>query len=204
MYCLRQFSEIIEELCQKRWIDFVRLNKQNLVVLDGLPDLDEFMFAPSRNQLGQVADFLIDLQQCQCFYCGKVSKIQNMPWIILFHGLYILPIPDITLFWRMTNVIHRKVIIWHHEQFLDQWRERNHLHDQSIIQISQLGFLTDLQRSHRVADWAYKQAIENEYLVWLGGKRRRYYPIQYLLYFDDIYFINFLIIRGKYELVGLG
>ena len=38
MYCLRQFSEIIEELCQKRWIDFIRLNKQNLVVLDGLPE----------------------------------------------------------------------------------------------------------------------------------------------------------------------
>ncbi len=117
MYCLRQFSEIIEELCQKRWIDFVRLNKQNLVVLDGLPDLDEFMFAPSRNQLGQVADFLIDLQQCQCFYCGKASKIQNMPWIILFHGLYILPIPDIILSWRMKNeskkesATHKKVII---------------------------------------------------------------------------------------------
>lgn len=51
MYCLRQFSEIIEELCQKRWIDFVRLNK-NLVVLDGLPDLDEFMFTPSRKSTG--------------------------------------------------------------------------------------------------------------------------------------------------------
>jgi hypothetical protein len=47
MYCLRQFSEIIEELCQKRWIDFIRLNKKNLIVLNGLPDLDEFMFSPA-------------------------------------------------------------------------------------------------------------------------------------------------------------
>ena len=84
MYCLRQFSEIIEELCQKRWIDFVRLNKQNLVVLDGLPDLDEFMFAPSRNQLGQVADFLIDLQQCQCFYCGKSLKNSKYAVVMWF------------------------------------------------------------------------------------------------------------------------
>ena len=60
------------------------------------------------------------------------------------------------------------------EQFLDQWRERNHLHDRLITQeISQLGFLTDLQRSHRVANWAYKQAIENEYLVWLGGSEKK-------------------------------
>jgi 5-methylcytosine-specific restriction endonuclease McrA len=111
MYCLRQFSEIIEELCQKRWIDFVRLNKQNLVVLDGLPDLDEFMFAPSRNQLGQVADFLIDLQQCQCFYCGKSLKNSKyavdhfIPW-----SLY----PADTghnFVWRMKNATHKKVII---------------------------------------------------------------------------------------------
>lgn len=51
MYCLRQFSEIIEELCQKKWVDFVRLNKGNLLVLDGLPDLATFMFEPNRNQL---------------------------------------------------------------------------------------------------------------------------------------------------------
>jgi hypothetical protein len=64
------------------------------------------------------------------------------------------------------------------EQFLQQWQERNYLHDQSIVrEISQLGFLTDLQRSHRVADWAYKQAIENEYLVWLGGKDKQIYGV---------------------------
>ena len=60
------------------------------------------------------------------------------------------------------------------KDFLNQWFECNHLHDQSIIrEISQLGFLTDLQRSHRVADWAYKQAVENEYLVWLGGSEKK-------------------------------
>ena len=60
------------------------------------------------------------------------------------------------------------------EHFLQQWQERNYLHDHSITrEISQLGFLTDLQRSHRVADWAYKQAIENEYLGWLGGQSKK-------------------------------
>lgn len=60
------------------------------------------------------------------------------------------------------------------EQFLNQWLERNYLHDQLITQeVSQLGFLTDMQRSHRVADWAYRQAVENEYLVWLGGKDKK-------------------------------
>ena len=174
MFCLRQFSEIIEELCQKRWIDFVRLNKQNLVVLHGLPDLDEFMFAPSRNQLGRVADFLIDLQQCQCFYCGKSLKNTKyavdhfIPWSLYPADTgHNFVLADEKCNSQKSNYLAS-------EHFLQMWQERNHLHDQSIIgEISQMGFLTDLQRSHRVADWAYKQAVENEYLVWLGGREKK-------------------------------
>ena len=174
MYCLRQFSEIVEELCQKRWIDFVRLNKHNLVVLDGLPDLDEFMFAPSRNQLGRVADYLIDLQQYQCFYCGKSLKNSKyavdhfIPWSLYPADTgHNFVLADEKCNSQKSNYLAS-------EQFLQQWQERNYLHDQSIVrEISQFGFLTDIQRSHRVADWAYKQAIENEYLVWLGGKDKQ-------------------------------
>ncbi|MFW1960523.1 HNH endonuclease [Acinetobacter johnsonii] len=173
MYCLRQFSEIIEELCQKRWIDFVRLNKQNLVVLDGLPNLDEFMFAPSRSQLGQVANFLIDLQKCQCFYCGKSLKNNKyavdhfIPWSLYPTDTgHNFVLADEKCNSQKSNSLAS-------QQFLQQWQERNHLHDQSITrEISQLGFLTDLQRSHRVADWAYAQAIENEYLVWNGKEKQ--------------------------------
>ncbi len=70
------------------------------------------MFAPSRNQLGQVADFLIDLQQCQCFYCGKSLKNSKyavdhfIPW-----SLYPADISDIILFWQMKNATRKKVII---------------------------------------------------------------------------------------------
>lgn len=174
MYCLRQFSEIIEELCQKRWIDFIRLNKQNLVVLDGLPDLDEFMFAPSRSQLGQVANFLIDLQECLCFYCGKSLKNNKyavdhfIPWSLYAADTgHNFVLADDKCNSQKSNYLAS-------EQFLNQWLERNYLHDQLITQeVSQLGFLTDMQRSHRVADWAYRQAVENEYLVWLGGSEKK-------------------------------
>jgi len=174
MYCLRQFSEIIEELCQKRWIDFIRLNKQNLVVLDGLPDLDEFMFAPSRSQLGQVANFLIDLQECLCFYCGKSLKNNKyavdhfIPWSLYPADTgHNFVLADDKCNSQKSNYLAS-------EQFLNQWLERNYLHDQLITQeVSQLGFLTDMQRSHRVADWAYRQAVENEYLVWLGGSEKK-------------------------------
>ena len=63
MYNLRQFSEIIEELCQKRWIDYIRKNSSNAPILNKLPNLEQFMFEPNRNQLNAVARVLEELQQ---------------------------------------------------------------------------------------------------------------------------------------------
>jgi 5-methylcytosine-specific restriction endonuclease McrA len=169
MYCLRQFSEIIEELCQKRWIDYIRANRQNLVVLDGLPDLNQFMFAPSRSQLNAVANVLVDLQESRCFYCNKSMKKGHyavdhfIPW-----SLY--PADTGHNFVLADNKCNsHKSNYLASENFRVLWEERNHLHDNIITkEISQLGFLTDLQRSHRVADWAYRQGEENQYVMWNG------------------------------------
>jgi ubiquinone/menaquinone biosynthesis C-methylase UbiE len=35
-------------------------------------------------------------------------------------------------------------------------------------ELSVLGFLTDKERSHKVAEWADAQGKENNYLVWMG------------------------------------
>lgn len=44
---------------------------------------------------------------------------------------------------------------------------RNNNHDIDITQtLSQLGFLTDLERSHSIADWAYEQARINHHIFW--------------------------------------
>ncbi len=86
MYCLRQFSEIIEELCQKRWIDYIRQNSSNAPILNNLPNLEQFMFEPNRNQLNAVAQVLIELQDCRCFYChreikqGQYAVDHFIPW----------------------------------------------------------------------------------------------------------------------------
>lgn len=86
MYCLRQFSEIIEELCQKRWIDYIRKNSSNAPILNQLSNLEQFMFEPNRKQLNAVANVLVELQECKCFYCNKPMRKGNyavdhfIPW----------------------------------------------------------------------------------------------------------------------------
>lgn len=169
MYCLRQFSEIIEELCQKRWIDYIRANRQNLVVLDGLPDLNEFMFAPSRSQLNAVANVLVDLQESRCFYCNKPMKKGHyavdhfIPWSMYPSDTghnFVLADSQCNL--KKSNFLAS-------DEFLYKWQERNEAQDLIIVdRISGLGFLTDKDRSHKVAEWAYAQANENNYIKWNG------------------------------------
>ena len=47
--------------------------------------------------------------------------------------------------------------------------ERANEHDLIIVdKISVLGFLTSKDRSHRVAEWAYAQASDHQYVMWQG------------------------------------
>ena len=169
MYCLRQFSEIIEELCQKRWIDYIRKNSTNSPILNKLPNLEQFMFEPSRNQLNAVANVLVELQDCKCFYCNKSMKKGNyavdhfIPWSMYpsdtGHNFVLAD----------TNCNSKKSNSLASDEFLDKWQERNEEQDLIIVdRISVLGFLTDKERSHKVAEWAYAQGKENNYLMWMG------------------------------------
>ena len=167
MYCLRQFSEIIEELCQKRWIDYIRKNSSNAAILNKLPNLEQFMFEPSRNQLNAVANVLVELQECKCFYCNKEIKRNNwavdhfIPWSMYPSDTgHNFVLADSSCNSKKSNLLAS-------DEFLHKWQERNEEQDLKIVdRISVLGFLTDKERSHKVAEWAYAQGKENNYVFW--------------------------------------
>lgn len=150
MYCLRQFSEIIEELCQKRWIDYIRRNSSNAEILNKLPNLEQFMFEPSRNQLNAVATVLVEMQECRCFYCNKEMKKNNyavdhfIPWSMYPSDTgHNFVLADSRCNSKKSNLLAS-------HEFLCKWQERNEQHDLIIVgRISALGFLTDKERSHR-------------------------------------------------------
>ncbi len=167
MYCFRQFNEIIEELCQKRWIDYIRKNSSNAPILNRLPNLEQFMFEPSRNQLNAVANVLVELQDCKCFYCDKPMKKGSyavdhfVPWSMYPSDTrHNFVLADSSCNSKKSNLLAS-------DEFLYKWQEWNEEHDLIIIdRISVLGFLTDKERSHKVAEWAYRQANENNYIKW--------------------------------------
>ena len=165
MFCLRQFSEIIEELCQKRWIDYIRKNSSNAAILNQLPNLEQFMFEPSRNQLNAVANVLVELQDCKCFYCNKPIRNGNyavdhfIPWSMYPSDTgHNFVLADSSCNSKKSNLLAS-------DEFLHKWKERNEEQDLIIVdRVSVLGFLTDKERSHKVAEWAYVQAKNNGYI----------------------------------------
>ncbi|WP_336943217.1 HNH endonuclease domain-containing protein [Acinetobacter modestus] len=166
MYCLRQFSEIIEELCQKRWIDYIRKNNCNAPILNKLPNLEQFMFEPSRNQLNAVANVLVELQECKCFYCNKEIKRNNYAVDHFIPGSMYPSDTGHNFVLADSSCNSKKSNLLASDEFLHKWQERNEEQDLIIVdKISVLGFLTDKERSHKVAEWAYEKGKENNYLI---------------------------------------
>ena len=140
----------------------------NAPILNQLPNLEQFMFELSRNQLNAVANVLVELQDCKCFYCNKPMKKGNyavdhfIPWSMYpsdtGHNFVLAD----------ANCNSKKSNLLASDEFLYKWKERNEEQDLIIVdRISVLGFLTDKERSHKVAEWAYAQGKGNNYLMWI-------------------------------------
>lgn len=135
--------------------------------MNQLPNLEQFMFEPSRNQLNAVANVLVELQDCKCFYCNKSMKKSGyavdhfIPWSMYPSDTgHNFVLADISCNSKKSNFLAS-------DEFLYKWQERNEEQDLIIAdRISVLGFLTDKERSHKVAEWAYAQGKENNYIFW--------------------------------------
>ena len=164
MFCLRSFNIIIEELCQKAWVDTVRLHKDNRFLLDSLPDLDTFLFETSRKQLIATQPILIELQENRCFYCGKkisdgkISVDHFIPWSLYQVDTgHNFVLTDSTCNTQKSNLLAS-------ERFRQLWLERNLLHDDFITEeMRKIGFIADKNRSERIADWAYGLIPEKDH-----------------------------------------
>ena len=123
------------------------------------------MFEPSRNQLNAVANVLVELQDCKCFYCNKPMRNGNyavdhfIPWSMYPSDTgHNFVLADSSCNSKKSNLLAS-------DEFLHKWQERNEEQNLIIVdRISVLGFLTDKERSHKVAEWAYSQARENNYI----------------------------------------
>ncbi len=168
-FCLTRFSIFIEEICQKYWMDNIRLFKGNQDKFGNFPNLDDFLFSTDRSHLTKIKPFLHTIQKGCCFYCGEPISIKAgevdhfIPWSLYQYDTA----HNFVLADRTCNNSKRNNLA--SLPFYKKWLDRNAQFDQEITQeIGQCGFLVDRERSESIAQNYYSQVSElhNENGFW--------------------------------------
>ena len=165
-YSLKQFSTIIEELCQKKWIDTLQGFSKNMPILQGLPNLEAFLFQSNRIPLTKTVPILKEIQDNLCFYCGKKLNDQPevdhfIPWSTYQYDMgHNFVLADKSCNSAKSNILAT-------QNFHEKWLLRNIEYDDFLtMEMSKLGFLSNAERSKNIADWAYSQAKINNAPYW--------------------------------------
>lgn len=172
-YCLAKFSKIIQKLCQQYWSEFVRKNRHNQEYFNEDLDLYYFLFNQSRQSLNTLVPLLTDIQDGCCFYCNKsIRGTPEVDHFIPWSKYQIDTLHNFVLADHECNNSKRDYLA--EERFYDSWLVRNDKYGKLIEgEGKSLGFISNIQRSETISQWAYQVAVEHNDLVWSPDKSNR-------------------------------
>ena len=163
---LRRYQELVQQLAKAGWLEHVRSNKLNRVILGMRDDLETFMFGSARADLSEVAKVLGPLQQQRCFYCqqpikGKAQVDHFIPWSRYPRDTA----HNFVLAHAVCNRSKRDMLAT--KPHLERWLAHLSRHgDEQGVLLAQLGFVSDQGCSLSVAEWAYQSGVQAQALAW--------------------------------------
>ena len=173
-YCLRRFYPLVQQLSRSHWISHIKGNRRNVSILGQADDLEEFLFASSRQSLEVMAKGLRKLDGPECFYCGRSLNDADVDHYVpysqyprdLAHN-FVLAHPSCN-----RSKSDTLAALPH----LEKWLSRIVQHSDSLAEIgAEAGFVTDLQVTRQVGSWAYSNAAASASQAWLAANN--YCPI---------------------------
>jgi hypothetical protein len=168
VHCFRGFRDIIGDLAQTAWVNFVNGLAKNRPVLGQSADLRQFLFGSDRALLAPFRPFLRDFQNGRCFYCddrlrGEVAVDHFIPWsryaLDLGHNLVLADCGC------NGNKAERLAAFGH----LERWCARNETPG-FTDQLEKRSLPHDLHRTRRAASWVYDRAERVGAGVWQRGR----------------------------------
>jgi 5-methylcytosine-specific restriction endonuclease McrA len=177
-YCLRRFHPLVQQLARSHWVGHIKGNPKNHMILGEADDLENFLFATSRQSLQVMADGLRKLDGSRCFYCAGTLTDSDVDHFIPFSQYprdlahnFVLAHPSCNRSKSATLAARAH---------LERWLERLELRRDAIAEIGQIaGLVSDVQVGRQIAAWGYTSAKESGGSAWLAAAR--YEPI------DDSY-----------------
>jgi 5-methylcytosine-specific restriction endonuclease McrA len=168
-YCLRQFNSFLLQLSHSTWIEHIRRNPRNKDLVGNGHDLEKFLFGTQRSSLEGIRGTLLEIQQGQCFYCGKrilkSGEVDHfIPWVKYQRDIS----ENFVLADESCNKSKSDMLA--SVRHLGHWRERNTKHEITLAGINIGSILSDSKTILGVARYAYHHAYNSGSQVWDSGK----------------------------------
>ncbi|MEM5295436.1 HNH endonuclease [Burkholderia sp. JPY481] len=167
-YCLRRFYTLVQQLSRTHWVDHIKTNRRNHLILGDASDLEDFLFSASRQSLSIVGAELRKLDGHRCFYCGRNLTGADVDHFVPF-SLYprdqahnfVLAHPECNR--SKSDTLAAK-------PHLEKWLQRLVTRTDELREIGvKAGMASDGVTANRVAAWGYAAANAAGGRAWLSA-----------------------------------
>lgn len=174
----RYFHSMLTQMIRGAWMDKVRGMKCNQALLGEESTLERYLFGSKRNALKQYRDILREHQNNHCFYCGKVVRREGAADHFIAWSRYPADLGHNFVFAHQSCNSSKSDDLAAREH-LERWLEENMAKSQSLISaFDHAGVMHNIDRTQRIASWAYEQGHLSSAPLWLNGKNRESFDPQ--------------------------
>jgi 5-methylcytosine-specific restriction endonuclease McrA len=166
-YCLRRFHPLVQQLSRSHWVEHIKENRRNHIILGDASDLSEFLFSASRQSLALVGQGLRRLEGDRCFFCGNRMMTHDVDHFIPF-GLYPRDlVENFVLAHPSCNRSKSDTLAGH--PHLERWLGRLAMRGDDLLEVGErAGVLAGASTIHRVAAWGYTAAKTSGGHAWMS------------------------------------
>lgn len=181
-YCLRRFQPLVQQLARSHWVDHIKRNRRNIGVLGQADDLEDFLFAPSRQTLLAVADGLRKLEGPTCFYCRHTVIEADVDHFVPFSQYPRDLAHNFVLAHPSCNRSKSDALAG--RPHLERWLERLVYRTDELTDIALgAGIMGDAEVSRQIAAWGYTSAATHGGSAWLAPGKYESIDQSYSQYF---------------------
>jgi 5-methylcytosine-specific restriction endonuclease McrA len=173
-YCLRRFQPLVQQLARSHWVDHIKSNRRNTGILGKADDLEDFLFAASRQSLLVMAEGLRKLDGPKCFYCWRTLTDADVDHFVPFSQYPRDMAHNFVLAHPSCNRSKSDTLAA--GPHLERWLERLVCRADALTEIGlTAGMMADSHISRQIAAWGYASAITYGGSAWLSPAK--YEPI---------------------------
>ena len=166
-YCLRRFQPLVQQLARSHWVEHIKRNRRNAGILGQADDLEDFLFAASRQSLLAISQGLHKVDGAKCFYCAQALKEADVDHFVPFSHYPRDLAHNFVLAHPTCNRSRSDTLAG--GPHLERWLSRIDRHADAISDIAMTaGMLADAQVSLKIAAWGYTAAIARGGSGWLA------------------------------------